>query len=335
MPATQFRCAQTDAAAVESHTPPAIHEERGPEAVVEVARMQPQSRLTNPCDGVVVWSPVKSLWFTAHALVALIGGPLTFGWDAAAFSGALTVFTLCLGHSVGLHRLLIHRSFECCRWLEYALVHLGTVVGMGGPFRMLYAHDIRDWSQRHPRCHPFFIDQPPIWRDLLWQWYCELRLAHPPRFVIEPSVANDPVFRFLQRTWMLQQLPWVAVCALGGGWPFIIWGISVRITVSLIGHSLVGFLAHNVGCRDWQIDGHAVQGFNVPGISLLTMGEAWHNNHHAFPGSARLGLQSTQFDPGWWALVTLRSLGLVWNLKQPADFPPRPELRPVDKSRAE
>src|SRR5207237_437736 len=75
-------------------------------------------------------------------------------------------------------------------------------------------------------------------------------------------------------------------------------------------------------------------GHNVPGISLLTMGEAWHNNHHAFPGSARLGIRTWQFDPGWWALVTMRAMGLVWNLKQPADLPDRPELRPLCKNDA-
>jgi stearoyl-CoA desaturase (delta-9 desaturase) len=226
-----------------------------------------------------------------------------------------------------LHRLLIHRSFECFRWLEYLLVHLGTVVGMGGPFRMLYAHDIRDWSQRHSECHPFFIDQRPIWRDLLWQLHCEMRLTHPPKFVIEPTVERDRMYRFMQRTWMLQQVPWALLCYEVGSWPFVVWGISVRVTLSLIGHSLVGYLAHNWGRRDWHLAGHAVQGFNVPGISLLTMGEAWHNNHHAFPGSARLGLRVSQFDPGWWALIAMRTMGLVWNLKQPADLRASPELR--------
>lgn len=293
----------------------------------EVARMQPLSNMTNPREGTVVWSPVKSLWFTGHALAALVGGYFWFRLDAVACGGLLTVVTLCLGHSIGLHRLLIHRSFECPRWLEYLLVHLGTIVGMGGPLRMLYAHDIRDWAQRHPACHPFFIDQRPWWRDLFWQLHCEMRLEHPPRFVVEETVARDAVYRWMQRTWMLQQVPWAIVIYLIGGWPFVVWGISVRVTVSLIGHSLVGYLAHNCGRRDWRLDGHAVQGFNVPGLSLLTMGEAWHNNHHAFPGSARLGLRASQFDPGWWVLVVLRSVGLVWNIKQPADLPERGELR--------
>lgn len=304
------------------------------EVMNEVARMRPLTTMTNPCDGIVVWSPVKSLWFTAHALVALVGGSLTFRWDAAAFSCALTLFTLCLGHSIGLHRLLIHRSFECSRWLEYVLVHLGTVVGMGGPFRMLYAHDIRDWSQRHAQCHAFFVDQRPLWRDLLWQLHCEMRLAHPPKFVIEASVARDRVYCWMQRTWMLQQVPWALLCFLIGSWPFLVWGISVRVTLSLVGHSLVGYLAHNVGRRDWHLAGHAVQGYNVPGLSLLTMGEAWHNNHHAFPGSARLGLRASQFDPGWWMLVAMRALGLVWNLKQPADLPQRPDLRALCENAA-
>jgi len=89
---------------------------------------------------------------------------------------------------------------------------------------------------------------------------------------------------------MLQQVPWALLSYLIGGWSFLVWGISVRVTVSLIAHSLVGYFAHNHGCRDWFLEGHAVQGFNIPGIGLLTMGEGWHNNHHAFPGSARLGL---------------------------------------------
>jgi len=294
-------------------------------AVREVMRMQPDSSMTNPCDGVVVWSPVKSLWWTAHALIAVIGGFITFEPTAVMFSGVLTMVTLCLGHSVGLHRLLIHRSFECVRWWESVLVHLGTVVGMGGPLRMLYAHDIRDWAQRHPRCHPFFIDQRPWWRDLFWQLHCEMRLTHPPRFTIETAVARDPVYCWMQRTWMLQQVPWAVLAHWLGGWPFVIWGISVRIVISLIGHSLVGYFAHNCGSRHWDLEGHAVQGFNVPGISLLTMGESWHNNHHAFPGSARLGLRFSEFDPGWWALRAMQTFGLVWNLKQPEDLPERPE----------
>ncbi len=295
-------------------------------APLEVRRIRPLSDETNPIEGEVVWSPVKSLWFTTHLVIAIIGGWLTISIGAVLVTGVFTVLTLCLGHTVGLHRLIIHRSFTCPRWLEHALVHLGTVVGMGGPFSMLYLHDIRDWAQRHPVCHPFFIDQRPIWRDALWQLHCRLRLKHPPQFEIEREVREDRFYQILERTWMLQQLPYALLFYLLGGIGWVVWGISVRIVVSLVGHWLIGYFAHNTGQRDWHLQGHAVQGYNIPHLGLITMGECWHNNHHAFPDSARLGLTQAQADPGWWALRALNFFGLINDVKLPADMPERPEL---------
>ncbi|MDB5477829.1 MAG: putative fatty acid desaturase protein [Alphaproteobacteria bacterium] len=58
----------------------------------------------------------------------------------------------------------------------------------------------------------------------------------------------------------------------------------------------------------------------------VTFGECGHNNHHAFPGSARLGVHAHQSDPGWWMISTLKKPGLAWNVNQPEDLPLRPEL---------
>lgn len=89
---------------------------------------------------------------------------------------------------------------------------------------------------------------------------------------------------------------------------------------------MIGYLAHNHGDLVREVRGAAVQGRNVRFVSLLTMGECWHNNHHAFPGSAKLGLGSDAWDPGWWTLLALKRAGLVWDIRLPADLPPRPEL---------
>lgn len=283
--------------------------------VTDVKRMQPQSSLTNPVEGTVTWAPVKSLWWSFHLVMTLVAIIFYFSWSALIVSGLLTVMTLCLGHTVGLHRLLIHRSFSTFRWLEYILVHLGTLVGMGGPFEMLRMHDIRDWSQRHPKCHPFFIHKSSIWKDAFWNLHCQIKLDHPPEFTIESEIRNSRIYRFMQSTWMLQQLPLALLLFATGGPGWVLWGISVRIVVSLFGHWCVGYFAHNVGEREYHLEGHSVQGYNLQHLGMLTMGECWHNNHHAFPDSARLGHHSQQHDPGWWALTMLEKIGLVWDLK--------------------
>jgi len=72
-----------------------------------------------------------------------------------------------------------------------------------------------------------------------------------------------------------------------------------------------------------------VQGYDVRIAGLISMGESWHNNHHAYPGSARLGLEPGQADPGWWLLCTLKALRLVWNVVLPEQLPHRPALRRV------
>ena len=94
----------------------------------------------------------------------------------------------------------------------------------------------------------------------------------------------------------------------------------------MFGHWIIGHLAHNHGEMSHVVRGAAVQGRNVRFASLLTMGECWHNNHHAFPDSARLGLLPGEWDPGWWALLALRRIGLVWALRLPEDLDTRPEV---------
>jgi fatty-acid desaturase len=277
--------------------------------------------------GRVIWAPAKSIWTTALTLTAVVGAPLTVTGDAVLLFLATTAITICAGHSVGMHRLLIHRSFKVPKWLEYILVYLGTLVGMAGPFGMIAAHDIRDWAQRQRNCHPLFSHRQSFFADAWWQMHCVVKLKTPPRFVIEDEIRNDRFYRFLEATWMAQQLPWAIAFFALGGLPWAIWGIAVRVSISLTGHWLVGHFAHRRGQQKWVVDGVAVQGYNIPYISLLTFGENWHGNHHAFPGSARLGLERGELDPGWWFIQVLRKLGLARDVKEPRHIGERAGLR--------
>jgi sn-1 stearoyl-lipid 9-desaturase len=273
--------------------------------------------------GTVRWQPVKSLWIGAMSVLAIAIAPLVVTWGAVVLFIVTTATTVCLGHSLGMHRRLIHRAYDCPLWLERTFVYLGTLVGMAGPFGMIQQHDLRDWAQRRAACHPYLAHRAGFARDGWWQLHCELVLAHPPTLVIEDRVRRDAFYRFLERTWMTQQIPWAIVFFVLGGWPWVVWGIAVRVAVSVTGHWLVGHFAHTRGPQSWHVAGAGVQGYNVPYCGLITMGEAWHNNHHAFPGSARLGVRDGEWDPGWWVLVGLSRLGLVWDVKTPQALPPR------------
>jgi stearoyl-CoA desaturase (delta-9 desaturase) len=265
--------------------------------------------------------------------ISLIGGWVTFSWTALALFLPATASVLLFGHSLGSHRKLIHDSFGCPKWLEYALVYAGVQVGLAGPLGLLAQHNLRDYAQRQPDCHDFLRHGTSFWHDGWWQLHCDLALDDPPALPIPESISQDPFYRFLERTWMLQQIPPALVLYALGGWSFVIWGGCARIAAGVTGHWLIGYFAHNHGDMHQVVDGAAVQGHNVKFASLLTMGESWHNNHHAWPGSARLGLYPGEWDPGWWLLVLLERAGWVWRLRLPADCAPRPELRSHDGRR--
>lgn len=298
-------------------------------ATISTGRMRSDA-LSDAVDGRVRWVPAKSLWTAAMTAVAVLLGPATFSWGALALFVVATAITICAGHSVGMHRLLIHRSFGTSKAMERTLVYLGTLVGMAGPIGMIRAHDIRDWAQRQTECHDLHAHRRPFLHDAWWQMHCAVELRHPPTFVVEPEVANDPFYRFLERTWMAQQLPWAVLFYALGGWGWVVWGIAVRVSVSLTGHWLIGHYAHRDGHQGWAVDRVAVQGYDIPAAGLVTFGEAFHGNHHAFPESARLGLERGQIDLGWNLIQAMTWLGIAWAPKLPGDVEPREGLRRLE-----
>ena len=285
--------------------------------------------LSNCYSGQAVWSPLKSMWWSSMTLLWLTIGTLYFSWSAVLAFIIVTATTIIGGHSLGMHRKLIHNSFNCPKWLERIGVWLGTLVGLGGPFTMMYTHDLRDWAQRQDQCHPYLRHGSPIWKDYWHQIHCRLELHNPPKFHFPEKLTHDPFMRFVQSTAFAQQIPLAIILFAIGGWGFVAWGVAARVSISIFGHWLVGWFAHNHGHQDWIVEGAAVQGHNVKFCGIITAGECWHNNHHAFPESAKLGLYAGQSDPGWWILKALEKVGLVSDLVLPDDLPHRTQLRQV------
>jgi sn-1 stearoyl-lipid 9-desaturase len=280
--------------------------------------------------GRVVYAPIKSLFLLSMYAATAYGLAYYLRWDTVLLFGIKTVAVLLLGHSVGMHRRLIHKSFDCPLWLERILVYFGVLVGLGGPFAMIRTHDFRDWAQRQGQCHDYFAHRQPMLIDALWQMHGDIRLEKSPHLTIEPEVAKDSFYHFMDRHWIAVHLPWVIAFYLIGGWAWVIWGVCAQIATTVTGHWLIGYFAHQAHEDDWQVQGAGVQGRNVNLTGLITMGEGWHNNHHAFPGSARIGLYKGQSDPGYRFIKMLEALGLAWDVRLAKDLPHRPQLHWVE-----
>jgi stearoyl-CoA desaturase (delta-9 desaturase) len=289
----------------------------------------------DPVAGVVRWDPIRSIWNGSMLAAALILGPLYASWGAFAVFLALSAVTLCGGHSVGFHRRLVHRSFKCAKWVERVLVWTGAMVGMGGPIWTIRTHDTRDWAQRQPRCHDYLAHRHGLLKDGWWNLHCRLVLDNPPGFDPGPGIANDGFYRFLEQSWKFHQIP-LALCLYAlGGWSWVVWGVFVRVAACTTMHWFISYFAHTRGPQSWLVDGAGVQAHDVPIAAIPTMGESWHNNHHAFPASARHGLYPGQADPGYRFIQVLEFLGLAWDVQTPGSLPPRPGITALRPNAAE
>lgn len=282
----------------------------------------------DPCAGKPVLDVPKALWNGAM-LAGSITALFYVTWAAFALFIGMTYASLLIGHSVGMHRMMIHRSFTSPRWFERVLIYIGTLVGVSGPSGIITIHDTRDWAQRQPLCHDFFAHRRGFWRDLSWNLAYRFDFERPPTIAIEPHFAKDPFYRFLDRTWRFHQLPLAACLYLTGGWAFVLWGICVRVFASAVGHWSITYFCHNPGPGRWWVNGAGIQASNLRGMGIITYGECWHNNHHAFPESARIGLERGQSDPGWAIIIMLKKIGLASNVGQPRPRDERSDLTEV------
>ena len=285
----------------------------------------------DPCAGRVRIDRAKTAWNGAM-IMGSIAALFVATWQSVLLFLVLTYVTLLIGHSVGMHRMMIHRTFKTPKWVGRLLIYLGTIVGVWGPSGIIRIHDTRDWAQREAQCHDFFAHRRSFLTDLRWNLFCRFEFARPPRVHIESAITADPFYRLLDRTWRWQQVPIALLLYWAGGWAFVLWGICVRVLVSTAGHWSVTYFCHDPGPGRWFVKDAGIQASNLSGLGIVTYGECWHNNHHAFPESARIGLEPGQMDPGWWVIKALAQAGLAFDIQMPRDPAMRDDL--IERSAA-
>jgi stearoyl-CoA desaturase (delta-9 desaturase) len=233
-----------------------------------------------------------------------------------AVSSVLVFLTLCVGHSVGLHRGIIHRTYEAPRAVRNAIAYLFVLSGLGGPLSWARLHAVRDYWQNRTDCPRYFAYRHSMARDFIWNLHLRFEPADSRADHRLPAdILGDPWLRFLERTWPLHilGLALAVLAVLGPG--AVATCICARTAASITAHWFIGYAAHVWGERRFAIAGAAESGTNVWLLGVLSFGEGFHNNHHAFPTSARMGHRWYELDLGWLVVRALGALRLVWGVR--------------------
>ncbi|HEX3690921.1 MAG TPA: fatty acid desaturase [Solirubrobacteraceae bacterium] len=229
-----------------------------------------------------------------------------------------------LGITVGFHRLLTHRAFASYPWVERTFAVLGSLSVQGSVMdwvadhRKHHAHTDREGDPHSPHVgHGSGL--PGLWHAHVG-WLMETQgQADWKKYAAE--LYEDPAMRMIGRRFpqlavLSLLIPTVADWALhdfsaAGALRGLVWGGLVRIFFVHHVTWSVNSVCHFFGRRRFDIDDHST---NVGWLAVLSLGESWHHNHHAFPRSAYHGLRRWEVDPSGLIIAGMQRVGLAWNV---------------------
>ena len=234
-----------------------------------------------------------------------------------------------LGVTVGYHRLFTHRSFETTRPVKFILAVLGSMAVEGPLLKWVAMHrrhhqhsdDVEDPHSPHHHGEGLRGLIAGAWHAHVG-WIFERDPENLSRYV--GDLQADPILRRVSKTWTLWSaagllLPAILGWLLTWSWTGVllgfIWGGLTR--VFLVHHVTwsINSVCHLWGTRPFK--SHDESRNNVV-FGVIGLGEGWHNNHHAFPTSARHGLRWWEFDASYWIIRGLEAMGLAWKVRVPA-----------------
>jgi stearoyl-CoA desaturase (Delta-9 desaturase) len=215
-----------------------------------------------------------------------------------------------LGTTVGFHRLLTHRSFETRASVKLVLLALGSMANQGRCIDWAahhlkhHAHSDRDGDPHSP-LHGFFHAHVG--------WIFRGDPAERERYC--KRLLGDPVVRFVDRTSPIWVVAGLAIPFLVAGWTGLLWGGLVRIAFTNQVAFAVNSICHTFGSRPFATKDESRNNWLV---AVVTLGEGWHNNHHAFPSMAFHGMKRGQPDVSALVIQALVRLHLAWGVRQPS-----------------
>jgi stearoyl-CoA desaturase (delta-9 desaturase) len=265
---------------------------------------------------VPAWGPI--IWLGVIHL-GVLAAPFTFTWQALIAMVVLHWFTGGIGICLGFHRQLTHTSFSTYRPVRWALALIGGLAGEGSAI---------DWVANH-RKHHALSDKPgdphsphdgAWWSHVFWLCWtsnAEEHEKHIKRWA--PDMLKDPVFDWLGRNFLAVNIVFGLMTSgvgylIGGtsmAISFLVWAVFVRLAFVLHSTWFVNSASHIWGYRNYQTTDDSRNNWWV---ALVSYGEGWHNNHHAYPRMAMHGHRWWEIDMTYAAIRLLKLCGLAWDV---------------------
>ncbi|WP_199331258.1 MULTISPECIES: acyl-CoA desaturase [unclassified Calothrix] len=263
--------------------------------------------------------PLRLDWLTVLFFGAIHGlallAPWFFSWSAVGIMLLLHWLFGSIGVCLGYHRLLSHRSFKVPRFLEYAIAILGALSLQGGPIFWAAGHRLHHAHTEDENKDPYSARKGFWWSHMLWIFYPRAEFFNYNYYQrYAPDLVRDPFYRWLNTNFLFLQIPVALLLYALGGWSFVVYGVFVRAVILWHTTWLINSVTHMWGYRTFEINDNSR---NLWWAALLTYGEGWHNNHHAYPHVARCGWRWWEIDITWWAIWCLKTVGLAKDLNLP------------------
>ncbi|KAJ0785246.1 putative fatty acid desaturase domain, acyl-CoA desaturase [Helianthus annuus] len=247
-------------------------------------------------------------------LLALFA-PFTFTWGAfwAAFTSYL--FFGIFGITLSYHRNLAHHSLKLPKWLEYTFAYFGVLALQRDP---IY------WVSMHRYHHQYVDSEKDPHSPIFGFWFSHMGWLFDSGYILEKyqerknveDLKNQAFYRFIHRTYLLHPFALISLIYIFGGFTYLVWVMGVATTWGYHVTFLVNSACHIWGNQAWNTSDLSKNNWWV---ALITFGEGWHNNHHAFEYSARHGLEWWQIDFCWYMIKFLEGIGLATNVKLPTE----------------
>ena len=250
----------------------------------------------------------NTIFFVAAFHILAVWALFNFSWTNLAVTIAVWWIAGSWGIGMGYHRLLTHRGFKAPRWLERFLATCGTLAVQSGPIAWVTTHRIHHAFTETDK-DPHSPRNGTYWAHI--GWIFRGTAQNQPQTAVRkysPDLIRDPYLVFIEKYYWVTTVIAAAILFAIGGLSMVLCAIFFRTVVGWHFTWLVNSATHLWGSRRFDTrDDSRNNGL----IAAVTFGEGWHNNHHAYPRSARHGLTWREFDPNWVQIRALEKLGVI------------------------